>query len=196
MSTATPALLDRFVPHPEVRGRHETTIHAPAALVMQVARNFEIESLWLVRTLFRLRAAVLGAAPQTTQQRQGLVDYMQGIGWQCLAEDRDRYFIAGAACRPWQAEPGFTPIVAETFAEFAEPDQVKIAWTLEATPLAAALTRFATETRVVATDAAARVKFRRYWRKFGAGIVLIRLMLLPALRKRAERIWKASSRKE
>ena len=67
---------------------------------------------------------------------------------------------------------------------------MKIAWTLEATPLAPALTRFATETRVVATDEEARIKFRRYWRKFGMGIVLIRLVLLPALRKRAERLWR------
>jgi hypothetical protein len=39
----------------------------------------------------------------------------------------------------------------------------------------------------VATDAEARRKFRNYWRKFGRGIVLIRWLVLPAIRREAER---------
>jgi hypothetical protein len=95
-------------------------------------------------------------------------------------------------CRPGQADPAFSPVDPGTFLSLAEPDLVKIAWTLEATPLGPNLTRFATETRVVATDEQARIKFRRYWRKFGVGIVLIRLVLLPALSKQAERLWRTS----
>ena len=90
---------------------------------------------------------------------------------------------------PGRPTPVFSPIAAENFASYAELNRVKIAWTLESEELAPDLTRFSTETRVVATDAEARIKFRRYWRKFGMGIVLIRLILLPALRKRAERLW-------
>ncbi len=193
MLTGTPALLDRFVPQPDVRGRHETTIHAPASLVMDVARNFDIESIFVVRTLFQVRGALLGAAAPAAHPHQGLVEQMSAIGWQCLEQDRDRYFVAGAVCRPWQADPAFSPLDAGCFASFAEPNLVKIAWTIEATPLAPALTRFATETRAVATDERARIKFRRYWRRFGAGIVLIRLVLLPALRKQAERLWRAEA---
>ncbi len=118
---------------------------------------------------------------------------MRALGWQCLAEDPARFFVAGASCRPWQADPNFSLVAPENFASFVGPDLVKIAWTLEATQLAPELTRFATETRVVATDDEARVKFQRYWRKFGAGIVLIRLVLLPALRKQAERLWRSQT---
>jgi hypothetical protein len=39
---------------------------------------------------------------------------------------------------------------------------------------------------VLATDDATRKKFRRYWRFFGIGIVMIRWLLLPALRRAAE----------
>jgi len=176
------------MPNPDVRGRHAITIHAPAGLVMDVARNYEIESLFVVRALFSLRAWLL-RAPAPPSQQFGLIAQLKGLGWNCLAEDPNRFFIAGAACRPWEADPAFSPITAENFAAFSEPDRVKIAWTLEVTALAPVLTRFATETRVLATDAEARIKFRRYWRKFGMGIVLIRLVLLPALRKRAERLW-------
>ena len=112
------------------------------------------------------------------------------FGWPNLAEDRDHYYVAGAICRPWNAEPGFTAIASDQFAAFAEPDGVKIAWTLEAAELGPALTRFATETRAAATDQQARIKFQHYWRKFGAGIILIRLVLLPVLRRRAEKTWR------
>jgi hypothetical protein len=66
---------------------------------------------------------------------------------------------------------------------------VKIAWTLEAEPLEPALTRFSHETRAVATDGEARTKFRQYWRWARFGIVSIRLLLLPAIRRAAERRW-------
>jgi len=56
-------------------------------------------------------------------------------------------------------------------------------------PIEPALTLFRTETRVLPTDEAARRKFRRYWRFFGAGIVLSRWLLLPALRREAEQPW-------
>jgi hypothetical protein len=190
MHASTPALLDPFMPNPDVRGRHEITIHAPAGFVMNFARSFPIESLWLVRALFRLRAALLRSQAPSSQPQLGLVDQMRSIGWQCLAEDPLHYFIAGAACRPWQPQPGFSPIAPERFAAFAEPDRVKIAWTLESAESGPALTRFATETRVVATDPQSRVRFKRYWRKFGVGIVLIRLVLLFVLRRRAERLWR------
>jgi hypothetical protein len=86
----------------------------------------------------------------------------------------------------------FSAIPPEQFATYAGPDQVKIAWTLEAEALGPALTRFATETRVVATDAQARAKFRRYWRRFRIGIVMIRRLLLPAIRRRAEQQWRSA----
>lgn len=108
-----------------------------------------------------------------------------------LLEQPARLIVCGATCRPWLAESGFTPIPADEFAPYAKPDEVMIAWTLEAQPLETALTRFSHETRAVATDAQARTKFRRYWRWARFGIVSIRLLLLPTIRREAERRWRA-----
>ena len=66
---------------------------------------------------------------------------------------------------------------------------VKIAWTLEATELGHGITRFGQETRAVATDEQARVTFRRYWRWARFGIIAIRVLMLPAIRRAAERRW-------
>lgn len=57
---------------------------------------------------------------------------MLAFGWECLADDPDRCFIAGATCLPWRADVVFLPISPERFAAYVEPDRVKIAWTLEA----------------------------------------------------------------
>jgi hypothetical protein len=184
------AVLDRFIPHPEAGGRHEITVRAPADHVLRVARNFDIQSIAMVRAIFWLRAKVLRTKTGAARVPAGLADEMLGLGWGCLAEEPGRYFVAGAACEPWQADVVFTPIAADRFVSYAEPDRVKIAWTLEAEPLGPALTRFATETRVAATDQQARAKFRVYWRVFGIGIVAIRRLLLPAIRRQAERSWR------
>jgi hypothetical protein len=63
-------------------------------------------------------------------------------------------------------------------------------WTLESEPLGPERARLATETRAEPTDLASRRKFRRYWRKAGMGIVLIRWLGLPAMRREAERRWR------
>ena len=80
------------------------------------------------------------------------------------------------------------------FAACNEPDQVKIACTLEAEPWEASRTRFATETRVDATDAGARAKFPRILAETRSRNHLIRLVLLRAVRREAERQFRLGRR--
>lgn len=190
-----PALLDPFIPRPDVCERHEIIVPAPAALVFDIARNFDMQSILPVRAIFWMRAKLFGARAPGPRKAKGLVEQMLSIGWVCLAEDRDRYFCAGAACQPWRGDVAFFPIPLDQFGFFAKPDCVKIAWALEVQELEPAVTRLATETRVVATDEAARVKFKRYWRVFIIGIQMIRRLLPRAVRRQASREWQARSHK-
>jgi hypothetical protein len=186
------AALDPFIPAPDVRERHAILVHAPAELVFDVARRFDMASLRVVRAIFWLRTRLMRAHdPATGRRPRADVASLLQIGWGLLAEEPGRLFVAGAACQPWRADVVFTPIEAGRFAGYAEPNVVKIAWTLEVEPLGPALTRFASETRAVATDAAARIRFRRYWRWARIGIVGIRWLLLPAIRRAAQRRWRA-----
>ncbi|GMV58119.1 MAG: hypothetical protein AMXMBFR72_12300 [Betaproteobacteria bacterium] len=191
---AAPAPLDRFIPQPDVRERFEIVIAAPADLVMQTAVEFDMQSLPLVKAIFRLRERFMRATPAAPRKPQGIVAETRALGWGLLLETPGRLIACGATCQPWLADVKFTPIAPEQFAAYAEPDQVKIAWTLEAEPLGPATTRFAQETRAIATDASARAKFRRYWRWARFGIVAIRLLLLPAVRRTAQRRWAAMQR--
>lgn len=180
------APLDRFIPRPDVRERFEIDVAAPADRVLQVAADFDLQSLPAVRAIFRLREMLLGAAP-VARVPQGIVAETRSLGWGLLEEQPGRLIVCGAVCQPWLADVTFTPLAPEQFARYAEPDQVKIAWTLEADPLSPTTTRLAQETRAVATDGHARRRFRRYWRWARFGIIAIRLLMLPAVRRRAER---------
>ena len=182
--------LDPFLPHADVRERHEILVHAPADVVLATARQLDPESIPAVRAIFSLRAWILGS--RRPRLAAGLVEKTLRLGWGILQEEEGRFFCAGAVCRPWLADVDFRALPPADFAAYAEPGRVKIAWTLEAVPEKAGWTRFATETRATATDEASRVKFRRYWGFAGAGIMLIRKLLLPAVRREAERRAKAA----
>ena len=112
---------------------------------------------------------------------------MRAIGWGVLAEIADRELVMGGVTRPWEANPTFRALPPEQFAAFAEPDYVKIAWTLRASPQPGGGSIFRTETRAVATDAVARRKFRWYWSFLSPGIIVIRYAMLPGLKATAER---------
>ena len=181
--------LDRILPQPDITERFAIQVRAPAPLVLEVAAGLDLQALPLVRGIFRLREQFMGAAPHP-RARQGLVQDLAGLGWAIRVAEPGRLIVGGAACQPWNPDVVFRPLDPDGFATYTEPDQVKIAWTLESEPLGPELTRFATETRAVATDAATRKKFRRYWRWSRFGIIAIRLLLLPAIRKEAERCFR------
>jgi hypothetical protein len=55
--------LDAFVRDFDARERHGVTVRAPASLVYQVARQFDMQSVFLVRAIFWLRGKLMRAAP-------------------------------------------------------------------------------------------------------------------------------------
>jgi len=189
-----PSPLERFMPVWDVRERFELEVDAPAELVLRIACEFDMQSLPLVRAVFRLRAVLMGAAASAPRRPQGILAETQSLGWGTLAHEQGRWIACGARCQPWLADVRFCAIPPGDFAGYAEPDQVKIGWTIEVQPLGPARSRLVQETRASATDDVARAKFRRYWRWARFGIVSSRLLLLPAVRRVAERQWRADPR--
>jgi len=175
----------QFVPAPDSSDAHEIVIHAPAAAVFECASNVDLGSLPLVRAIFWLRSKIMRDTA-VARVPQGLVAEAKSLGYGVLAYEPDRVLVMGAVACPWQKNVTFRAIPPEAFASFAEPNLVKIVWTLEAEPLGPALTRFRTETRAQATDTSARRKFTLYWLAFSIGIHFIRWNMLRAIRREAE----------
>ena len=188
-------LIDRFLACGDVDTCHEVVVRAPAAVVMDVARTFDMQSIPAVRGIFWLRSFVLHSH-ERPRPVTGLLAETLEMGWGLLAERPGRELVIGAVAQPWLANVRFRAVPPAEFAAFAEPDQVKIVWTIEVVPLRPRETLLRTRTRALATDPAAHRKFLDYWRKFGSGSVMIRWLLLPAVRRAAERCQRAIDARE
>ncbi|HET6197045.1 MAG TPA: hypothetical protein VFE12_14885 [Acetobacteraceae bacterium] len=184
------AQLDRFLPAYDVAERHAIHVDAPAAVALAAAKATDMQQSRMVRTIFRAREVVLRSTPAERPGPRGLVAETTALGWGALADIPGRELVMGAVTRPWLANVTFRAVPPDRFAAFDEPGYVKIAWTLRADPQPDGSSILRTETRVVATDEHARRKFRWYWARFSPGIVLIRLVLLPAAKADAERTYR------
>jgi hypothetical protein len=180
------SLIDPFMPRADIRESHEIIVLAPAETVFQVAEDFDLLSVPIVRSIFRLRERVFRVQAKP-RMHTGIVAETLSLGWGVLDYWPGRAIVMGAATQPWIGDVKFHAIPAEEFAAFAEPGYVKIVWTLEAQPLATSATRFRTQTRVVATDGISKARFLVYWVFAGPFIVLIRRIINRALRQEAER---------
>jgi hypothetical protein len=180
-------LLDIFMPKYDVAERHHLGVAAPAASTFGALMDMDLEQSLVVRAIFKGRQILLGAEPDATRTIRTLVEATKELGWVVLAEMPGHEIVMGAVTRPWEPNVVFRGVPAEQFAAFDEPEYVKIVWTLRADAISPYSSVARSETRAVATDASARRKFRWYWARFSAGIVLIREVSMRLVQKEAER---------
>lgn len=179
--------LDRFIPQYDIVERHRVYVNASASRTFAAACHLDMLRSPLVRAIFKGRELLLGSSPDEVERPHELLALTKALGWGMLAHVPGREIVMGAVTQPWKSDVVFRPVPPEDFAAFHEPDYVKIAWTLRADPVGSDASIFRTETRAVATDSAARGKFRAYWSLLSPGIVLIRLTALGLVRRDAER---------
>jgi len=180
-------LLDRFMPVYDIAERHHIRVAAPADVTFIAACETDLQESPIARVIFRAREVILGSDADAVARPTGLFALTQSLGWRVLAEVPGREVVMGAATRPWEANVTFRGVPPDEFAAFDEAGYVKIAWTLRADPLSPIESVFRTETRVIATDATARAKFRRYWSLVSPGIIAIRWVMLQPVKRAAER---------
>jgi hypothetical protein len=179
--------LDRFMPQYDVVERHQIAIGAPPSVTLAAACEQDLNRSPIIRGIFKARELALGSEPAEQARPHGLLAETIALGWGVLAEEPGHEIVMGAVTQPWMADPAFRALPPARFASFDEPGFVKIVWTLRADPVPRGGSLFRTETRAIATDAAARAKFRRYWALASPGIWLIRQLLLKPLKVEAER---------
>ena len=179
-------LLDRFMPLYDIVERHHVRVEAPADITLAAARDLNLDDSCVVRAIFKGRELMFASEPSAPVDTTLIRAALQ-IGWGILADRDGREVVLGAVTRPWEPNPVFRDLVPREFITFAEPGYVKIAWTLRADPIDQQTSIFRSETRAMATDVEARVKFRRYWALVSPGVALIRRAMLAPVRLAAER---------
>jgi hypothetical protein len=186
------AAIDRFLPFHDVREVHERRVAAAAPLAFATALDLRLGDSPLMRLLVGLRELVLSRGRRRRSRLlypptpRGLIAEVTALGWEVLAVVPGREIVFGAVCKPWKADPGFSPLRPDRFTAFAHPGFAKIAWSIEVEELDAGLCLVRTQTRVALTDEVSRRRFRRYWRRVVPGVRLLRRDWLRALRKAAE----------
>ncbi len=165
--------LDRVFPQWDFRERHATRVDAPPERVFDAVRKVTLAEMGTFRVLARLRGIRAPADRPVLE--------LATPAWSLLAEDPGRELVLGAVGQPSRARGGARP--AGDVRSFALPGYVKMAisWRLDAATLS-------TETRMLATNEAARRKFRRYWLVIRPFSGLIRRVWLRAIKRRAQTI--------
>jgi hypothetical protein len=104
-----------------------------------------------------------------------------------LSSEPPRAVVYGGVLRPWRTTGGEQgpALDAEGVREWTEPGWVRVGMEFRLTPSLGG-TRLSCETRIAATDPAARKRFDRYWFVVGPGSSVIRWELLSAVALRAE----------
>ena len=186
-------LVERFLPRYDVAVVHADVFRASPAQCYARVMELDLLQAPFVRAALGLRALpqrVLGslrapgnrtsieASPLTFRLRD-----MVGLGWILLAEIPGVEMVLGQVSRPWKADASSTgaPTTPEQFTNFDHPGFAKIVTSLRVDPYGNDSSILTVETRVAATDAMSRRRFRRYWLLIGPASSLIRRMALRLL---------------
>ena len=180
-------LLDVFMPNYDVAERHHIAVATSADVTFGALMDMNLEQSPIVRAIFKGRELLMGADEGAGTASRNLVETTKALGWVALAEMPGHEIVMGAVTRPWESNVVFRGIPPEAFASFDEPDYVKIVWTLRADAISPYSSIARSETRAVATDTSARRKFRWYWARFSAGIILIREISMRLVKHEAEK---------
>lgn len=190
--TPTMTALDAMVSTWQFDERHEIQVAAPPARVFTAIREVTAGEILFFQTLTAIRRFGR-SGPQNILNAptdRPLLDVALRSGFILLAETPPEELVFGAIVL---APAGTTAATAKAWRSaetFRHPPRSGVAlagMNFLVRPDGRGGSVVSTETRVFATDAAARWRFAIYWRVIYPGSVLIRRMWLRAIRARAER---------
>lgn len=182
--------LDEFLPDYDFNEVHSTFVAASPEDVLAAARALTSREVRLLIALMSLRglpAAIRDRrrwAPVQDVLDTPVLDHFTRAGFVVLADGPDELVVGGVG-RFWTADGGIRRLSAAEFIAFDEPGFAKSALNFH-THAVSGGTVLTTETRIKATDDAARRSFGRYWRVVMPGSAAIRRAWLRAIRRRAE----------
>ena len=185
MAPTADRLIDEALPWWDVGECHQRLVAAPVDDVWQTLTNLVVADLPVARLLMRVRGLgrnLLGSADRRVIDALPPGEVARREPYELLLA----MVSPTSALRPMSSGPELQP---GTLAEMLRPlpdGWVRVAMDFRLVPDGAG-TRLSTETRVLATGPRAKRVFGLYWAVIRAGSGLIRVELLRAVARRAER---------
>ena len=186
--TFTPATeLDRVAPSYQFHEIHRTTVRATPERAFRAIKEVTASEILFFRELTWLRrfgrpgpASILNAP-----DRRPILDVATQTSFITLADNAREIVVGTVVIRPPHAR--VKPVNVDEFTALAAQDGYALAtMNFVVTPRGDGTCDVSTETRVYATDDAARRRFAAYWRLINLGSAFIRVMWLRAIKRRAE----------
>lgn len=186
--------LDELMPAFDATRIETRVIDAPPGIAYDAALRLDLLDVVrgnpLVKTLFALRAAAERVISRTPPAPEPEALRLRDLGdrgeWVRLADDPPREFAFGVVGRFWGGETRWEPIEAQAFTAFDRPGFAKIAAAITLHPYGTR-TLMTYEARTLATDAASRRAFLRYWRVVSPGVGIVMRATLAATAEAARR---------
>jgi len=185
-ATTSSTLHDRFAPVYQFNEVHEIEVSAGRDRVYAATKATTAAEISLFQALTWIRRfgrpgpeSILNAP-----DRQPILDVATRTTFLTLAEEPGREIVIGTLVLAPPDVHGRPTLTPGEFAAIQEPGYAKATMNFHVEEIGPRLCRVRTETRVFATDAAARRRFAAYWRAIYPGSALIRLTWLRAIRAR------------
>ena len=180
-------LLGRLMPAADQQELHTIRLPAPPDQVWAALHAITYRDVPLMRLLMGVRAlpARLGRGGGGLSLDEPLLALFRRMGFVTVVEEPGVRLAMGAVAQFWRLSPAPAPDIRDgaDLLSFNSPGYAKAVMSFEIAPDGAG-SRLLTETRVQATNAAARRSFRLYWLVIRAGSGLIRRSILRAVKRR------------
>lgn len=186
-------LIDEYMPHWDVRERHQLRIRASAGNAYAALRTADFGDQPIVRALLGLRALPAAIRGGREGIRALFVRATQPItlstfessGFRILAERPPVELVIGLEGSFWTLRGGLRPIDPAEFATNPVPAGLaRGVWSFEVTTDGCHTCDVRTETRV-ATGPGARTPFRLYWSLIRPASGVIRRLMLRSIERQA-----------
>ncbi|HAL57172.1 MAG TPA: hypothetical protein DCP63_12045 [Bacteroidetes bacterium] len=183
-------LLNEFVPEYEFSEIHSISVKRSPADVFSSLRSLlpaDVPLVGLLMFVRSLAAWILERKRFSARDEEPFFDQMTRWGFVVLADDSPNEIVFGLVGRFWEPTGSICRKIDRPidFFEFDEALWAKAGWSFRVEEVDG-FSILRTETRVHATDPAARKRFARYWRFISPGSGIIRRAILRAAKKKAE----------
>jgi hypothetical protein len=182
-------LIDDFLPAYDANEYHELEIGAPLERVYQAALNLNLSGSKMVRLLLALRGmtVLLRRNAKSAADPCFNLDGLLQSGFVLLAKEPQKEFLLGLVGKFWKPGGNILKIDAEDFQAFDKKGFAKAVWNFAIDEKAPDKTRLSTETRVLCLGSSSRWRFRVYWLFIRPFSGLIRMEMLRAIGREAEK---------
>jgi hypothetical protein len=176
-------LIDKYLSDFHYNEIHSVSIVSDRFIISSLLENFDFRDSWIIRTLFWLRGM-----PSSNISIKRLTEgsFIE------LERIQNAEIVVGLIGQFWKSNGNLQKFEPQEFITFNKPDFLKAVWNFKIVPQENNSCILSTETRVFCTDLNSKRRFSRYWFLVKPFSGLIRMEMLRAIKKSAERKYRVS----